>query len=84
MQRIFGWANSARNAKKKKDFFNFTPVTETRLRGLGSMQTGYLALAVTFLPRRITEERMSEGPHEAPAAKEAMALHAHGLAGTEF
>ena len=68
MQRLFGWTNSARNAKKKKDFFKFTSVTETKLRGLGSMPTGYLALAVTFLPRRITEERMPEGPHEAHAA----------------
>ena len=68
MQRLFGRTHATTNAKKKKDSFNFTPVTETRLRGLGSMTTGYLALAVTFLPRRITEERMSEGPHEAPAA----------------
>ena len=68
MQRLFGRTNATTNAKKKKDSFNFTPVTETRLRGLGSMQTGYLALAVTFLPRRITEERMPEGPHEAHTA----------------
>ena len=68
MQRLFGRTDATTNAKKKKDSFSFTPVTETRLRGLGSMPTGYLALAVTFLPRRITEERMFEGPHEAPAA----------------
>ena len=56
------------HAKKKKDSFNFTPATETRLRGLGSMQSGYLARAVTFLPPRIAKERTQEGPHEAPAA----------------
>ena len=68
MQRLFGRTNATTNAKKKKDSFNFTPVTETRLRGLGSMPTGYLALAVTFLPRRIAEERTLERPHEASAA----------------
>ena len=67
MQRLFGRTNATTNAKKKR-IPSISPVTETRLRGLGSMQTGYLARAVTFLPRRITEERMSEGPHEASAA----------------